>query len=71
MKFAIAIAILAVGITANAENQFMVNGKPATKVEAVKALLANPGSNVIKACNVELTSKMTLRCKKATKVAAD
>lgn len=63
MKFI--IALLMVGSVSQAAQEFLIDGKAATKLEATKALIKNPGSNVIKACNVELTDKLTLRCKKA------
>lgn len=40
---------------------YFSNGKALTKVEAVKALLANPNTNVERCNQVQLTDKVTLK----------
>ena len=50
----------------HAETLYIVNGKQATKLEAVKALISNPNAEVLKSCPVELTSKLALKCRKST-----
>lgn len=66
MKALVTVSIaLALAVPAHAEQLYQYQGKTITKVEAVKILLKNPGSEVQKACRAELTDKMTLRCVKS------
>lgn len=66
MKNVVAILVI-VSSMAKAEQLFIVNGKTSTKIEAVKTLMQNPRAKVQKACDVELTDKLTLKCKKIVK----
>lgn len=61
------IVALLIASQAHAESTFILDGKQVSKLEATKALIANPNSNVQKACEVELTSKMTMKCKSKSK----
>jgi len=64
MKTATIILTLVLGLSAHADTYFMVNGKKTNdKVDALKALIINPQSDVVKCENQEITSKGTLRKK--------
>lgn len=49
---------------ANASEYFIVNGKQGTKVDAVRALIGEPGAEVVRCVPQVLTEKLTLKAKK-------
>ncbi len=49
---------------ANASEYFIVNGKQGTKVDAIKAKLADAGAEVVRCVPQVLTEKLTLKAKK-------
>ena len=58
------LGIMLMGAWAEARETWIVNGKEDTKVGAVKALLQDPGSVVVRCVPQELTEKLTLKAKK-------
>lgn len=49
---------------AQAQETWIVNGTPGDKVGAVRALLHDPGAEVVRCVPQELTPKLTLKAKK-------
>lgn len=63
MKTLFILAVILTASNAFADKTYFVNGKEATKVEAIKALINNPKTPVTQCQAVELTDKATLRNK--------
>ena len=47
---------------ARADQVLSYDGKPITKLEAIKLLIHDPKTLIIRSCPVELTSKATIKC---------
>lgn len=69
--FAASIVALMYGLSVNAAQTspdvYKVNGKESTKVEALKALLANPSADVTRCQALMVTEKATLKKRTAAK----
>lgn len=64
------LTILSISILVSAAKAetYSVNGQQSTKVEALKALIANPNASVTRCQDVTLSPKATLVVKKTKKV---
>lgn len=67
MKSVVVIGMLLIGSYSHAEQSFTINGREGTKLEALKALIANPEAKVVRCNDVELTEKATLKNKSTRK----
>lgn len=57
----IIIALLIASTQAHGATTYQVNGKPISKVDAVKLLLSNPNAPVYAVNQVELSDKLALK----------
>ncbi len=64
MLLAVIIGTVFMFSWAQAQETWIVNGKPGSKVDGVKALLHDPGAEVVRCVPQELTPKLTLKAKK-------
>jgi len=53
--------------TEPAKKEFLIRGKPATKLEALQSLIREPGVEVTRCQRVELSDKATIRVVKSVK----
>lgn len=69
MKLLILTMLLTLTSISQAEPTYQVNGKAATKLEAVMSLMKDKNADVIKCAPQELTEKITLKNRKSLKTA--
>ena len=58
------LGIMLMGAWAQAQETWLVNGKPVSKGEALKAKIMDRGADVVRCQPQELTEKLTLKAKK-------
>ena len=58
------LGIMLMGAWAEAQETWLVGGKPVSKVEALKAKILDRGADVVRCQPQELTEKLTLKAKK-------
>jgi len=63
MKQSLVITALLISTGTFAKPIYMINGKQVTKLEAVEALIKHQQVERVSKCDVELTSKFTVKCK--------
>lgn len=58
------LGVMLMGAWAQAQETWLVGGKPVSKVEALKAKIMDRGADVVRCQPQELTEKLTLKAKK-------